>query len=370
MKAFTIDVNPKNLVWAREEAGFSINDMLEHTKMDEATFRQWELDGKAVRFSTLTKLAAKYKRQVAVFFLPHTPEKVKKPKDYRNLSLSHKGLHSDTMLAIRRTSRYLQTYRELSGLDTLATQYDWLTQIRNSLKSSDVCIREILDVSIDEQKKAKNHSFKFWRTRIEEKLSIFVFQFPIHDHEFDGFSYVEDGYPYAITVNSDITENRKIFTLFHEIGHIIEGSSGLCFTDSYSAYSGDEARCNSFAADFLMPKDEMVAPGDFDELGRLARTLGVSREAYLIRCKTLNLVSDKDVRLYKSLINQYNAELKKKDKKKKDGFAIPPATLSRSRRGDKFFDFVVDNYRKQKIGSSTVRDLLDMKVVGLGRSQK
>jgi hypothetical protein len=116
---------------------------------------------------------------------------------------------------------------------------------------------------------------------------------------------------------------------------------------------------------------ELIEPVDtFEELNDMARRIGVSKEAYLIRLNELHRINQTDFKQYMSLIRELNRNLKAKVKTAKDGFAIPPATLSRSYRGDKFFDFVVTNYDNQRISPSVVRDLLDMKVVGLGRSSK
>lgn len=354
-------------MWAREEAGYETAEIAEYLKEDGDVVERWENDGRSVKYSDLIKLAKKYKRQTPVFFLRDTPPKVKKPNDYRNLSLNSKGLHPDTMLAIRRTSRYLEFYKTLSDEQFINNQYLWLATARDSHTTTVDYIRQILEVPISEQRKKKNQTFNFWRNRFEEKLGIFVFQFPIKDGEFDGFSYMDGGKPYAITTNNKISEKRKIFTLFHELGHIVEGHSGICLTveRNTATYMGIEAKCNTFAAQFLMPKNEMKKPVSFDDLGKLADALGVSREAYLIRTKSLGLISESDFNQYITILRQINAKIKKKPSK---GFAIPRDVISRSQRGDKFFDFVVDTYQANRISPTVVRDLLDMKVVGLGRS--
>ena len=44
--------------------------------------------------------------------------------------------------------------------------------------------------------------FGFWRDKIGEALGVYVFRFSLPEDELDGFSYIEDGIPYGITVNS------------------------------------------------------------------------------------------------------------------------------------------------------------------------
>src|SRR5581483_6168217 len=156
MKAFSVDINPEILSWARQEAGFTLPEIADYINTREDVLNKWEKDGLQVKYTDLARLAKRYKRQIPVFFLKETPAKTKKPTDYRNLSLTSKGLHSDTMLAIRRTSRYIRVYRELSNQDRINTQYRWLDEVRASAAPSPVFIREVLQVPISEQKKSKN----------------------------------------------------------------------------------------------------------------------------------------------------------------------------------------------------------------------
>ncbi|HVI69277.1 MAG TPA: ImmA/IrrE family metallo-endopeptidase [Magnetospirillaceae bacterium] len=367
MSTLTVDVNPKVLVWARNELGIDVGEVADHLKTDVATVEDWEEHGQELRYSDLKRLATYYKRQIPVFFLKEAPKQIAKPKDYRNLSLKDKGLHKDTLMAIRRTNRYLGVYREAVGVEVIEEQYKWLKSVRNSRVDTSTYLRQVLDAPMAEQRKAAGDNFKFWRQKFEEKLNIFVFQFPIQNQEFDGFSYVESGKPYAITLNSKISDNRKVFTLFHEIGHLIEGESGICFTaNNGNAPSNIETKCNQFAAEFLMPEVEIVPPISFEELKSNAKGLGVSAEAYLIRCRTLNLLDEPKYKELMALIQKNNKKIKKKEQK-----GGPSALLvSKSQRGDKFFDFVLSAYDSQRLSPSTVRDVLGIRVVGLNRQDK
>lgn len=370
MSSITVNVNPNTLVWAREELGFHLDDVANKIKKDIGTIQDWEAHGKDLRYTDLVKLSKLYKRQIPVFFLNDTPAKAVKPKDFRNLSTKSKGLSPDAMLAIRRTKRYLDLYRENTPANQLIEQYKWVQALKKHQNNGlEQALRDLLDVPISEQKKAKNKTLKFWRNRIEERLGVFVFQFPVDSHEFDGFSYIADGTPFGITLNSRIADKRKIFTIFHEIGHIIEGTAGICITSTSQHAQQIEARCNKFAATFLMPKEEVAAPSNFEELQQHADELGVSKEAYLIRAHDLKLVKDSDFNKYMIFIRQMNkkiADEQKQKSKDKDGF-VPRDVVSKSQRGEKFFDFVLEAYDANRISPAVVRDVLDLKLVGLGR---
>ena len=372
MTAIKVKANPQNLKWAREESGFSIHDIADHLKISEETLKEWEQSGEDIHFAKLEKLAKKYKRQVAVFFLEKTPKKTKKPNDFRNLNTDVGGLHEETLLAIRRTSRYLEVYRDTQEREVIEEQYKWLSELQQNKQSQPKYLREILEITNDSQKLRKNQSFAFWRKRIEEKLSIFIFQFAIGENELDGFSYIDDGKPYGITINKEISENRKVFTLFHEIAHIIDGQAGLCLTTELGSTGFNiESKCNTFAAQFLMPVELMKSPNDFDELSSFADYLGVSREAYLIRAKELHKVSDETFNKLIMIVRKINDKYKVKIKRNKsDKFGIPRDVISKSQRGEKFFEFVIDRYNSNKMSPTLARDLLDIKMVGFGRPPK
>ena len=63
------------------------------------------------------------------------------------------------------------------------------------------------------------------------------------------------------------------------------------------------------------------------------------------------------------------AEEQKQKNKDKDGF-VPRDVVSKSYRGEKFFDFVLEAYDANRISPAVVRDVLDLKLVGLGRLDK
>ncbi|HEY4963564.1 MAG TPA: ImmA/IrrE family metallo-endopeptidase [Candidatus Saccharimonadales bacterium] len=361
---FKVDVNPKILIWARNELGFDVSDTANHLNTDEAVVQAWESSGKDLKYTDLRRIAKFYKRQVPTFFLNDVPSKVKKPNDYRNLNSTQKGLHRDTLLAIRRTSRYLALYRDAVNNKQIEEQYQWLKDIRLTKENQSLYLRDLLGTSVIQQRRIRNNNFMYWRHKVEEKLGIFVFQFPIENEEFDGFSYIETGKPFAITLNSKISDNRKVFTIFHELAHIIGGESGICFTDNGARTPyGNEAKCNHFAAEFLMPKDEVIPPISYEELKTNAASLGVSAEAFLIRCHNLDLIEDS---LYKELMAIIQA--KKREYKKRDSTGGPaPILTSKSQRGNKFFDFVITEYDSQRLSPSVVRDVLGLKVAGLSR---
>ena len=100
--------------------------------------------------------------------------------------------------------------------------------------------------------------------------------------------------PSVIYVNSNHSENRKRFTIAHELGHFINHrKDGAEFEDTVFFRKGDifgiEYSANKFAADILMPESEVrksVIEGIRD-VGSLAEEFGVSASAMKYRLEQL-----------------------------------------------------------------------------------
>lgn len=357
-----VDINPKILIWAREERGMSAKDVAEKLKLDASDLSQWEFDGKGILFGSLQLVAKLYKRQTAVFFLSDVPVKVRKPKDCRNLAVGGGSFSPETMLAIRRTERYLQTSRELSGIPYWNKQYEWLKNFNGTKKNIEKeirLLRDLLEVDVDSKQSSRSDvAFRNWRTKIEEKLGIFVFQFPMSENELDGFSFAFDEFPYAIVVNNQNAPVRKIFTIFHELSHILKHNPGACKPDYGTNQLKIELECNTFAGKFLVPKEFLKTTNSVDEIFRLAGLFNISGEVYLRRLSEENKISKPK---FFELLDPVRERSNSFKRKKTDG---APSMLiqSKSTRGNKFFNIITGAVTNSQISYSAASDLLGLKV--------
>ena len=80
-----INVKPSLLQWAREESGFGIEEIAKKLKIKPERYVNWETNGQNIPLGKLKEISRQYKRQLAIFFLPDTPPKLKLPKDFRNI---------------------------------------------------------------------------------------------------------------------------------------------------------------------------------------------------------------------------------------------------------------------------------------------
>lgn len=361
-----IKVRPQVLQWAREEAGFKAEDIALKLHISPERYSNWEINGKEIPLGLLKSIANYYKRQLAVFLLPAPPPKLIQPKDFRNLAVSQVGLSPDTLLAMRRTHKYLELAREILGETFWTNQYAWQNDTISFLeKKTKVFDQKITDwlrgklqITIDEQQRFAGYddAFKKWRNSVEQHLGIFVFQFSMPENEFDGFCYAGDKPPYAIVINSAAFKPRRIFTLFHELAHIIKNQSCICLTDITNTKQDIEFECNDFAGKFLVPDSYVYPIENINELAELAKRFKVSREVYLRRNFEREFIKEKDFFWFLKYLKEQKLP---PQKEKKNGAPAPPV-LSKSARGDKFYNLILDAVYNNKIDYTTASDVLGM----------
>lgn len=360
MTRFNVNVNPQILKWAREEAGFDIAEIADKVNISTDEYKIWEKQGENIPFGKLKTIAGQYKRQLAVFFLPQVPEKISKPIDFRNLTPSQRKLSKDVLMVMRDVTYFRQTALELQGESYWRNRYEWLKEIETIKQDNDalgVWLREKLNISIDEQLSWKydSQAYKSWRQAVENQLGILVFQFSMPLDEVQGFCYTDE-FPYAIVVNSKHSYTSRLFTIFHELGHIVRHHSGMCLVDDVNEKQHEEFNCNSFAGNFLVPENYLVASENLSEIQTYANTFRVSREVYLRQLKEKNKIN-------RTKFFVLLAEIKStyKHSAKSPRFALP-GVKSRASRGETFFNLVLDSLNQNRLSYTQASTLLGLRI--------
>lgn len=108
--------------------------------------------------------------------------------------------------------------------------------------------------------------------------------------KFDGVSFISDkGFP-VIIINRNFSNDRKRFTLAHELGHL------LLHNENYypiSTYRNKEMEANEFASELLMPENEIKNSLRFlkmSDLGSLKNYWLTSMSSIIRRAKDLGCI--------------------------------------------------------------------------------
>jgi Zn-dependent peptidase ImmA (M78 family) len=175
-------------------------------------------------------------------------------------------------------------------------------------------------------------------------------------------------------MNNSTAQTRQLFTLFHELAHLIAHESGVTkkddsYIDQLHGYARQiEVFCNRLAAEFLVPNQDFKATlkafpkHDERSVTDIAQTYKVSREVVLRRMLDLGLVSkhryEHDV---KKWADEYEAKAKADAQAGKSSGGNYYATQA-SYLGEKYMSTAFSSYYRGKISVEQLADYLSVSV--------
>ena len=255
-----LPVTPAIITWARTRAGLTIEEASRNFRRIQA----WENGESSPTYPQLEQLADTFKVPVAVFFFPEPPEVPNIAETFRTLpEAEFDRIPSRIRLLLRKAKALQLNLAEMTGgraqaqrLITRDIRFDPNANIR--LIATEV--RDYLGVPIHEQIgwQDADTALKEWRQSIFN-AGVFVFKDAFRLDEFSGFCLYDEVFP-IIYVNNSSAKTRQIFTLFHELAHLLFHTSGIdTIHDEYISHLADdnqrvEVLCNRFAAEFLFPE--------------------------------------------------------------------------------------------------------------------
>lgn len=372
MKRIEATPNPAILVWARKSAGM-LPELAAHKatiKVDQLS--QWEAGISRPSIPQLRKLATVYRRPLAVFYLAEAPIRFEVMHDFRRLPGNTASYETSPKLAyeIRRAfDRREWALELLEGLDESPPPFTAKAQLGENIEQVATRLREAIAVTVEHQAawRFDYDAFKNWRILVEQAGVLTLQATGIQLDQARGFSISLDPLP-VVVVNIKDAPRGRIFTLLHEVVHIMLSDGGIC--DLHDA--DEEAFCNQVAGAALFPKEALLRCktvrqhktgepvwSDY-ELQELSRQFGGSREAALVRLLTLKLTTQVFYdRMKKEFLKIYKEQQEKR--LEAEGFA-PPHVIAISSAGPLFTNLVVENFNREKITASDVSDYLQIRL--------
>lgn len=374
-------VKPEILVWARTSAGFSLEAAANSLKIDPEMLAQWELVGdERPSIPQLRKLAALYRRPLAVFYLQEIPLRFQVLSDLRRATPGEERNYSPALTQEIRLAHQRRVLAQELGdqLGQATKRYPFrLGQI--GADEAGTAIRDFLGIAVPQILQFGGDptgrlGFNTWRTAIE-RTGVLVFQSArVSQNEASGFALAYDSAPVIVVNRKDIPQ-RRLFSLLHEFAHVAlrqSGVSDLRIERDQVAQGPDiELRCNSIASAALMPMAAVSAELDAvlatrqpltDEIiVRVARRFGVSRPALLLR-----LISARRTTwdFYFEKVAEYKAEHEREQAMRPPAPEmkrnIPQESLSDL--GRPFIGLVLGNYHERNLTLSDVAGFLGVRV--------
>jgi Zn-dependent peptidase ImmA (M78 family) len=367
-----IPVNNDILKWARETSGLSIDDVARRLKKSVETIKEWEQGVSSPTYPQLEKLAYElYKRPAAVFFFPSVPQETSPRVEFRTLPEEEVDKMPPEIIKLyRRAKIYQFNLKELdnqndNNISRLINNYD----LSNTTNISDIAesVRDFLKIDINTQKSWKNQdeALEAWRNAFIA-YGIYIFKDAFHNDHYSGLSLYDELYP-VILLNNSMAKSRQIFSIFHEIAHLLFKAGGVdilqeSFYDRlHPDYSIIEQKCNEFAGEFLLPTSifkENYPTFNEKNITELSDIYKVSREVILRKYLNLQLISSNTYKQYsEKWIKEYLNSRKNKNKEGGDHYYNRISYL-----GKHYINLVFSHYYQGKIDIKTLADYLNIKV--------
>lgn len=254
------NINPDIVNWARHRSQLSLSGLAAKLNIPEEKLEGWERGNASPTFNQAKNIANKTHIPFGYLFLDTPPQETLGLPDLRTIESQHPVRPSteltELVLTMReRVSWYADHLRDqgikrnpIVGRYTLATPVDEIVSY----------MRNILGVSLNQQRGDEDEYFRLLVKRIEAAGILVMKQRTIRNHrplsvdEFRGFA-IDDPVAPLIFINIADIKSASLFTLIHELAHILLGQSGIS-DGSFDAEKEAEVVCNAVAAEFLVPQ--------------------------------------------------------------------------------------------------------------------
>lgn len=266
-------VNPEILRWARETAGFDLEEASQKLRILDiegvsAVNRLAALEaGKSdPTRAMLVKMAKQYHRPLLVFYMSAPPKTGNRGEDFRTLPKEYSESSEALLNALIRDVQVRQSIiRAVLEDEDEAVPLPFVgsMDIADGVTAVLASIRNTIDVDLTDfrAQPTADDAFALLRTGVESAGVFVLLMGDLGSHHtaiapetFRGFTIADRIAPF-IVINDGDSRAAWSFTLLHELVHIWLGQTGVS-----SVFSEKEIEkfCNEVASEFLLPKQELA----------------------------------------------------------------------------------------------------------------
>lgn len=336
MATKTSPVTPAVLAWAVDQDGRNLTAIADAAKVDPSDLQAWIAGDDQPVVGQVSRLAETLQRPRAFFFLPRPPETAALPSGFRHPPGGGSRTVSQKVLLEARRSKHLQ--RTISSV----LPPDYRVDVPQATVDEDPVriaqrVRSWLNVDSLERWGDEYAALRRWRQVLDQR-GILVFVLALGKDEVRGFAVWDERAPMIVANSSSVSAAARIFTIGHELAHLVLREATACLEPLGGRLSIDtrtERWCERFAAALLMPRDEVavlmeqrdVKPGEagLNEVSAMMSRFRVSARAAAIRLDALGFAEPD---LYAHVLAVF------KPKPRGDGSTVysPPRHVARLRQ--------------------------------------
>ncbi len=369
-------ITPEVLTWARKRSGFRVDELA--TKSGFAEVAACELGQSRPTYRQLEKIAEILQLPVAIFFFPEPPDWPAIEETFRTLgSAQFAEIPPAIRLLLHKGRAFQLGLNELNDGRNPAPRIitrDLILSEDEPAETGASRIRDFIGVSLSQQFDWPNDDMAFnaWRSAFY-RVGVTVFKDAFGVDEFCGFSLYDEEFP-IIFVNNSNAKTRQIFTLFHELAHLLHHTSGVDMNREFhetlpADKSRIEVKCNQLAAMTLVPDEELHlarTPGRTDrrEAHRLAKQFSASREVIYRKFLDRNWIIKAE---YEAASTEWAQQLATTKKEKSGG---DPYRTWLSYLGEDYVTLAFRRYYEERIDDEELANYLGIKPKHIDRLEE
>jgi Zn-dependent peptidase ImmA (M78 family) len=225
--------------------------------IEAAKLKEWATGTSQPNLTQTRELARILKRPLATFLLPTPPQEKALKVEFRHApGAARTEPDAKEKVFLREVFRIQEGVSWI--LQELGQSGVHLPQMSIEVDPATAAAeaRALIGVSASTQLswRDEGEALRAWR-QCMETTGIGVFLLPMGRESARGFSLWDDHAP-VIAANTHWNTTARIYTLFHEFGHLLTRTSSLCLSGgAYRAVRGDQLErwCERFAASTLLP---------------------------------------------------------------------------------------------------------------------
>ena len=263
-----IAVRPAMLIWARERAGLRTDELARKVNVKPERVLAWERSGN-ITMPQAERLARATHTPFGHLFLSNPPDESLPIPDFRARGDAPPSRPSpdllETIYSMQRRQAWMREELVESGAEPL--EFVGAYHPNENAPAIALAIRDALNLAYGWAASEPNWSqaLRHLRDSTEDAGILIFFNGVVGNNtsrkldpdEFQGFALVDEYAPLIFVNNADF-KAAQIFTLAHELAHLLIGESGVSvFNNMEPAPNAIERLCDSAAAEFLVPGDDL-----------------------------------------------------------------------------------------------------------------
>jgi Zn-dependent peptidase ImmA (M78 family)/DNA-binding XRE family transcriptional regulator len=300
-------INPNMLAWARKRVNATPEQIARRVGTSLDVVQRWEAGERRPTIKQLRTVAKYLERPVSHFYLDEPPEEPTPRIEMRRVFDGDPVSDSfDFAREVQRLVRRRQIALDL--FERLGEDPPSLPEPRDLQEAPEevgTFLRfNLLGIDVDEQVgwQGRYEALRAWREALEQ-IGILSFQLSgIDIAEARGCAIAHRPLP-VVAFNSSDSVRGRVFTIFHEVAHVLLGTSTLHSRSPFESDDETEQWCNRVAAAALIPKDDLLSHYQVQaqgtnamwtetEIETLAGRYGVSPAALIRRLDTFDRIAD------------------------------------------------------------------------------